>query len=121
MIVVGSFSWTFRLFYGCLVYFVVILVYFHVLVCCAKENLATLIPAIFFVWELGFGGRKGRRDFVKQCLPNKASPEYNVANRVTRLGEFSPLWLLFTLASLMKVTELAHIFGQLFSSVKVLY
>jgi hypothetical protein len=42
-------------------------------------------------------------------------------NRVTRLGEFSPIGWLFSLGSLSKITELAQILGQLFSNVPVMY
>jgi hypothetical protein len=36
--------------------------------------------------------------------------------RVTRLDEFSPIGSLFTLGSLMKITEITQIFGLLFQS-----
>jgi hypothetical protein len=42
-------------------------------------------------------------------------------NRVTRLGEFSPNGWLFTLGCFLKISEVAHIFGFLFSTVKVIY
>jgi hypothetical protein len=41
------------------------------------------------------------------------------AVRVTRLGEFSPNVLLFALGSYIKITEVAHIFGLLYSMVMV--
>jgi hypothetical protein len=42
-------------------------------------------------------------------------------SRVTRLGEFSPEGGLFALTSYMKNTEVAHIFGPLFSTVKFMH
>jgi hypothetical protein len=41
--------------------------------------------------------------------------------RVTRLGEFSPIGWLITLGSFFLITEVAKIFGLLFSTVKVRY
>jgi hypothetical protein len=40
--------------------------------------------------------------------------------RVSRLGEFSPIRRLFTLGSFQKMAEAAHIFGLLYSTVKVM-
>jgi hypothetical protein len=40
---------------------------------------------------------------------------------VTRLGEYSPNWEVFTLDSLLKITEMAHILGLLFHTVRVLH
>jgi hypothetical protein len=45
----------------------------------------------------------------------------DVAVRVTRLGEFSPLGRLFTLCSFLKITKVAQILGLPFSTVKVMY
>jgi hypothetical protein len=42
---VGVFYAHFDIFYGHLVYSAVILRYFHVLVCCTENNLATLLAA----------------------------------------------------------------------------
>jgi hypothetical protein len=41
--------------------------------------------------------------------------------RVTRLGEFSPFGRLFSLASLLKISEVAQILGLLFSTAPVMY
>jgi hypothetical protein len=41
--------------------------------------------------------------------------------RVTRLGEFSPIGRLFSLGSLLKITEVAQHSGLLFSSFQFLY
>jgi hypothetical protein len=41
--------------------------------------------------------------------------------RVTKLNEFSPIRRLLTSGSFLKITEAAHIFWQLYSTVKVLY
>jgi hypothetical protein len=43
----------------------------------------------------------------------------SLASRVTRLGEFSPDGRLFTLAILLKITEVAQILGLLFATVIV--
>jgi hypothetical protein len=40
---------------------------------------------------------------------------------VTRLGEVSPIWRLFNLVNLFKITKVAQIFGLLFSMVQVVY
>jgi hypothetical protein len=42
----------------------------------------------------------------------------SVASRVTRLGEKSPNGRLFTLDSYLKITEVSHTFGLLYSMVK---
>jgi hypothetical protein len=44
-----------------------------------------------------------------------------LATRVTRLGEISPFGRLFTLGSALKITEVAHNFWLLFSTVPTLY
>jgi hypothetical protein len=44
-----------------------------------------------------------------------------VATRVTRLGEFSPIGRLFTLGSVMKITEVAKHFGLLIKTETVMY
>jgi hypothetical protein len=43
-----------------------------------------------------------------------------MADRVTGWSEFSPIGLLFTLGSLFKFTEVAHIFGLLLDTVEVM-
>jgi hypothetical protein len=43
----------------------------------------------------------------------------NIGDRVTRLGEFLPVVRLFSLGSFFKITEVAQIFGLLFSMVKL--
>jgi hypothetical protein len=42
-------------------------------------------------------------------------------NRVRRLGEFLLIWRLFTLGSGLKITEVEHISGLLFSTVPDAY
>jgi hypothetical protein len=45
---------------------------------------------------------------------SNSSEKGSLLNRVTRLGEFSPLGQLFTLSSFSKITEVAQTFGLLF-------
>jgi microcystin-dependent protein len=42
-------------------------------------------------------------------------------NRVTRVGEFSPNEWFFALGSCMKITEVAHIFRLLYSTVMFMH
>jgi hypothetical protein len=42
----------------------------------------------------------------------------NIGNGVTRLGEFSPIGRLFTLGSILLITEVAQIFVLPFSKLK---
>jgi hypothetical protein len=105
------------IFYGHLVYFVVILVYnIPVLVCCTKKNLATLKytsmtaknPPNYvrmYVWcrifspFFRFFHEHVFKPFCIFCivqssfLPKwKKCVDRRLENRVTRLGEFSPIW-----------------------------
>jgi hypothetical protein len=45
---------------------------------------------------------------------NRFLDSVEVRVRVTRLGDFSPIWRLFTLATFWKITEVPQIFGMLF-------
>jgi hypothetical protein len=63
------------------------------------------------VWNYGQKNSQKKLDY---CLCA------NDANRVTRLGDFSPIRLLFSLASLLKITEVAQILGPRFSTVPVM-
>jgi hypothetical protein len=57
-----------------------------------------------------------------QLSPWKNSPKIKASGiRVTRLGEFSPIGLLFSLGSLLKITEVAQHSGLLFSSFQFIY
>jgi hypothetical protein len=48
------------------------------------------------------------------------SPSDQISGRVTRLGEFSPIRRMFTLASFFTITEVARIFWLLYSTGKVM-
>jgi hypothetical protein len=47
------------------------------------------------------------------CLTNTLIHSRSAAARVTRLGEFSPIWHLFSLGSYLKILEVAQILGLL--------
>jgi hypothetical protein len=54
----------------------------------------------------------------RKNIATQHNTELSFPNRVTRLGEFSPIGWLFLLGSYLRITEVAHIFGLLYSSVK---
>jgi hypothetical protein len=59
----------------------------------------------------------------KQILDALAYPDNRnrIANRVTKLGKFWAVEKLFSLRSFSKITEAAQVFGQLFSTEKVMH
>jgi hypothetical protein len=70
--------------------------------------------------------RKGQAVYIhttKDCGNRRWASARGIhwkACRVTRLGEFSPNPCLFAVSSYMKIAEVAHIFGLLYSSVELM-
>jgi hypothetical protein len=60
--------------------------------------------------------------FSSRPVAFEVSPSHvGIASRVTIWDEFSSIGSLFTLGSVFKITEVAPIFGLLFSTVPVTY
>jgi hypothetical protein len=74
-----------------------------------KNSLATLL-----LYGLAMPSR-GSQIFVFSRIPG------DIVNRVTRLGEFSFIGQLFILGCVLKIKEVAQIFGPLFSAVPVMH
>jgi hypothetical protein len=118
-IAIGSILLPFRI-YGHLIYFVVILVHFPVSVCCAKKNLATPIAATVTVSHCANYFRATMKGLLAEKDVNLNASKLD-RYQGDQIGRISPLGRLITLGSSLEVTKVAHIFGPLDSTEKVIH